>query len=109
MFVDFGVHLSLDEHCQHQNIHGKLNGSLSSPPPYKRTVWDYSKADVQMFIESINKIDWTACFDGPNPTEMIEIFTNALSDILSEYIHNKVVKFDNMDPPWMKGGIKNCY
>ncbi len=38
MLIDYGVHPSLDEHCQHQIIYGKLNISLPYPPPYKRTV-----------------------------------------------------------------------
>ena len=37
-FVEYGLHPSLDEHCQHQIIYGKLNLSLPSPPTYKRTV-----------------------------------------------------------------------
>ena len=106
MFIDYGVHPSLDEHCQHQIIHGKLNVSLPAPHPYKRADWDYSKADVQMIIESINKINWTACFDGLNTTEMVEIFTNALSKIFSEYIPKKVVKFDDRNLPWMKWELK---
>ena len=44
MFVDYGVHPSLDDHCQHQIIYGKLNASIPSAPPYKRTIWDYPKA-----------------------------------------------------------------
>ena len=55
-----------------------------------------------MIIESVNKIDWKACFDGLNPTEIVEIFTSALSEIFSEHIANKVVKFNDRDPPWMK-------
>ena len=35
LFVDFGVHSSLDDHCQHQIIHSKLNISVPLPPPYK--------------------------------------------------------------------------
>ena len=31
MLVDYGVHPSLDEHCQHQITHGKFNVSLPSP------------------------------------------------------------------------------
>ena len=61
-----------------------------------------------MVIESINKINWTACFDGLNPTEMVEMFTNSLSEIFSEYIPNKVVKFDDRDPPWMKRELKTA-
>ena len=34
LFVDFGVHSSLDDHCQHQIIHGKLSVSVPIPPPY---------------------------------------------------------------------------
>ena len=44
LFVDFGVHPSLDNHCQHQIIHGKLNISVPTPPPYKRKIWYYAKA-----------------------------------------------------------------
>ena len=36
LFVDFGVHLSLDNHCQHQIIHGKIN--ISVPPPHLSNV-----------------------------------------------------------------------
>ena len=106
MLTDYGVHPSLDEHCQHQIIHGKPHVSLPSPPPYKRTVWNYSKPDVKMIIESINKIDWTACFDGLSPTEIVDIFTDFLSEIFSKYIPNTVVKFDDRDPPWMKRELK---
>ena len=39
---------------------------------------------------------------------MVEIFTNSLSEIFSEYIPNKVVKFDDRDPPWMKRELKTA-
>ena len=38
LFVNSGVHPSLDEQCQHQIIFGKLNMSIPSPPNYKRLV-----------------------------------------------------------------------
>ena len=34
IFVESGVHPSLDEHCQHQIVYGKLNISIPPPPPY---------------------------------------------------------------------------
>ena len=36
LFVESGVHSSLDNRCQHQIIYGKLNISVPSPPPYKK-------------------------------------------------------------------------
>ena len=47
LFVDYGIHSSLDNFCHHQIIHGKVNASVPSPPPYIRQVWDYSKANKE--------------------------------------------------------------
>ena len=46
LFVESGVRPSLDDNCQHQIIYGKLIVSLSHSPPYKRTVWEYEKANT---------------------------------------------------------------
>ena len=55
-----------------------------------------------MIRESVTKFDWATLFDGLNPMEMVEKFTNVLSEICSLYIPNRVVKFDDRDLPWMK-------
>ena len=55
-FVNYGVHPSLDERCQHQLIYGKLNVPLPSPPPYRGGSWDYSKAEVQSIRDAITTI-----------------------------------------------------
>ena len=57
LFVDFGVHSSLDDHCQHQIIHGKLNISVPIPPPYKRKVWYYAKAQKDKVKSAIANVD----------------------------------------------------
>ena len=36
LFVDNGVHPSLDKHCHHNIIFGKMNLSVPHAPPYKR-------------------------------------------------------------------------
>ena len=65
LFMEYGVHPSLDEHCQHQTIFRELNISLACLPPYKRTVWDYSKSDVQSIRGSLQQTDWP--IDIPRP------------------------------------------
>ena len=107
-FVASGVHPSLDEHCQHQIIYGKLNVSLLSPPPYRRAIYDYSKADVHVIRESISSADWASLFYGLSPTEMVDKFTNVLSELFTRHIPNRVVKFDDRDPPWMKQELKTA-
>ena len=60
IFLAYGVHTSLDEHCQHQIIYGKRNVSLPSPHPCRRTIYDCSKADVHVIRESISSTDWAS-------------------------------------------------
>ena len=38
LFIDYGIHSSLDNCCHHQIIHGKVNISIPSPPPFKRRI-----------------------------------------------------------------------
>ena len=64
LFVDFGVHSSLDDLCQHQIIHGKLNISVPIPPPYKRKVWYYAKAQKDKMKSAIANVDWPSMFSG---------------------------------------------
>ena len=58
IFMEYGLHPSLDDHCQHQIVFGELNISLPCPPPYKRTVWDYSKSDIQSIRDLLKQTDW---------------------------------------------------
>lgn len=45
-FVENGVRLSLDNHCQNQLIFGKLNITSPFPALYRRMVWEYPKANI---------------------------------------------------------------
>ena len=62
-----------------QIIYGKLNVSLMFPPSYRRTLYEYSKADVHVIMESISNTDWANLFYGLCPTEMVDKFPNVLS------------------------------
>ena len=70
IFVESGVHPSLDEHCQHQIVYGKLNISIPPPPPYHRTVWEYSMSNDRAIIDTIASIDWLSKFSEMGPEEM---------------------------------------
>ena len=38
LFIDYGIHSSLDNCCHHEIIYGKVNISIPSPPPFKRRI-----------------------------------------------------------------------
>ena len=48
LFVDFGEHPSLDNHCEHHIIDGKINISVPPPPPLKRKIWYYARAKKRL-------------------------------------------------------------
>ena len=108
IFVESGVHPSLDDHCQHQIVYGKLNISIHHPPPYKRTIWDYSKANTPVIRELISDIDWQSRFAGLGLNEMTELFTGTIFAILSANIPNKVIKCNDKDPPWITPELKTA-
>ena len=108
MFADYGVHPSLDIYCQHQVIFGNLNMSLPSPPPYKRTVWHYSKANVQSIRNTINNVNWVKSLNPLTPSEMVDHFTKTLYAIMSRYLPNETIKINDKDPPWLTSELKTA-
>ena len=107
-FAASGVHPFLDDHCQHQTIYGKRNVSIPSLLPYRRTIYEYSKADVHVTRESILSTDWSSLFYGLSPAKMVDKFTNVLSELFSMHMPNRVVKSDDRDPPWIKQELKTA-
>ena len=95
LFVEFGVHSFLDDHCQHEIIHGKLNISVPSPPPYKRKIWHYVKAQKDEIKSAMGNIDWSTIFSGLDVDDMMQLFTAKCIDIFSQYIPNEIVTCDD--------------
>ena len=108
LFVEFGVHSSLDNHCQHQIIHGKLNISVPSPSPYKRKIWHYAKVQKDKIKSAMGNIDLSTIFLGLDVDDMTQLFTDKCIDIFSRYIPNEIVTCDDRDPPWMTATLKSA-
>ena len=89
-------------------MYGKINISIPSPPPYKRTIWNYSKANLQSIHNDLQAIDWHVRFDTLGSEEMTEVFTASIYATLTSYIPNKVVKCSDKDPPWITPHIKTA-
>ena len=101
MFAAYGVHPSLNIHCQHQIIFGNLNLSLPSPPPYDRTVWHYSRANVLSIINSIKSVNWVNNLNPLGPSEMVNYSTTTLNKIMSLHIQKESIQISDNDPPWL--------
>ena len=108
MFVDYGIHPSLDLHSEHQIIFGKINVSVPSPPAYKRTIWDYAKANVPEIRRYVNDTDWQDLLNGLHPGDMAAKFTEILLKILSLHIPKKIIKINDKDAPWITPELKSA-
>ena len=109
-FVDSGVIPSPDPRCKHQVIHGTINFSVPSPPPYKRNIWKYDQANVPSIKNNIGSVNWEELFDGRSVDDMVSILTDKLLSIMSDNIPNKIITVNDKDAPWVtpevKGAIK---
>ena len=71
LFIDYGIHSSLDNCCHHQIIYGKVNISIPSPPPFERRIWDYAKANKDEIQECLNNTDWHYKLNNLSATNMV--------------------------------------
>ena len=97
LFVESGVHPSLDDNCQHQSIHGKLTMSLPHAPPYRHIVWEYGKASTPSIRAAISAINWESTFQGLQTDEMVDIFRDIIFEIFSREIPHRTSKCNDRD------------
>ena len=107
LIVDSGVHPSLQSNCHHQITYCKLNLNIEYPPPYERLVWDYNRANVEGIKKSIESVNWEMMFNNKSVHKQVSIFNEILMNIFSNFTPNKLVTFDDRDPPWMNDFVKS--
>ena len=56
----------------------------------------------------LKNIDWESKFKDLSTNDMVQHFTSTIMDIMSTFIPNKIVKFDDRDPPWITPAIKTA-
>ena len=104
-------------HSEHQSkhliVHGEINFSMPSPPPYRRKIWEYDHANHIKISEDLNKIDWVEIFRHEDVDGMTKENSDLFLDIMSQNIPNKTITCDDKDAPWVtkecKTAIKRNY
>ena len=83
MLTEIGVLPSIDSHSKHNIVHGKLNFKFPSPPPYKRKVWNYRAAEVDLIRNQLDNVNWN---DFHNLNEMCILFTDVFGGYFYQYL-----------------------
>ena len=59
-------------------------------------------------IDTNASIDWLSKFSEMGPQEKTTAFTNEIYSIVSAYIPNKVINFNDKDSPWITNAVKTA-
>ena len=65
LITDSGTHPSLHLNCHHITF-CKINLKIIYPPPYRRLVWDFKRANISSVIKAIKMVDWQFMFLNKN-------------------------------------------
>ena len=106
LVVNCGTHASLNSKCYHQITHCKLNLNIEYPPPYERLLCDYRKANAESIQKSVKSVNWESLFNNKTVNKQVSTFNKTAMNILSNIVSNKLVTFDDSNPPWMNEFIK---
>ena len=106
MVVGSGVHLSLHPNCHHQITFSRYNLIVEYPPPYERLVWDYNKANTKSIKQALMQINWQKLFLNKDVQQQVRTLNDIVFNVFSNFVPNKIVTFDDRDPPWMTEYIK---
>ena len=107
LVVNCGTHSSLTSKCHHQITHCKLNLIIEYSPPYERLVWDYKKTHTDNIKNSIKSVNWEFLLNNKTVNGQVPVFNQAIINIFSNFIPNKLVTFNDRDSPWMNDFVKN--
>ena len=108
LFSRVCTHPSLYNTCHHQIIYAKLSLTIHFPPAYKREVWHYNRAQVDLIKRSIEYFDWERSLAGLSINEQVDCLNNCLINIFRNFIPHETVKCSHKDPPWMNNEIKRA-
>ena len=96
---------SLHQDFHRQIIFAQINLKIYNSPPYKRLVWNYKKANIDVINLTIKSFNWENDFN--DIISQVELFNETLMNIFSNFIPSKIKRFENSDPPWMNADIES--
>ena len=95
------LHASLYLHCHHQIILAKFDLKVFHPPPYERTMWHFSQANSDRIKRAVDLLDRESALHDLDVNEQVPLFNDAITDIMSNFVPNKIIICDDPDPPCM--------
>ena len=80
---------------------------IEYPPPYERLVWDYKHFNEYDIAKVLDQVDWNFLFFNKNVHELVSLLNRILMNAFSKFIPNKLVTFNDKNPPWMTSNLRD--
>ena len=105
------IHPSLHPNCHHQVNFTQLSIKCPSPPPFKRRVWHYSRANTDAIKNSLIEYDWDRSLSNldHSPDEQVEHLDEVIMNVATNFIPFDDKIFKPKDPPWITNISKLSY
>ena len=107
LVTNSGVHASLHPHCHHQTVFSNFNLKIYYPPPYERLIQKYDKAKADVIKRAIRDFGWENKLSLINIDDQVVLFDETIVNIMSNFIPNETMTFDDRDPPWLNKNNDN--
>ena len=107
LVINSGVHSSLHSNCHYQTIFSNSNLKIRYTTPCERAIWEYDKANKDLITKAIDAFDWDKKLSEKCVDDQVLLFNETLLNIMSNFIPNKLIIFDDKEPRWIDRKIKN--
>ena len=97
----------MHSNCHHQIIFSRFNLKFHYLPPYERVVREYDKADKDLITKAIDAFDWDKKLSEKYVNDQVLLLNETLRNIMSNFIPNKLMIFDDRESTWFDRKIKN--
>ena len=94
-------------HFQHQLIICRVWFKFFYPFPYERPLWHFSQTNSDQIKRAIDLFDWESTLIDLDFNEQVSGFNGTITNIMSDFVPNKVIIYNDRDRPWMNCHVKN--
>ena len=95
--------ISTNDHC---TVGITVNFKVKKDVAYKRTVWDYKKANFDEFRQKLKETHFDNCFDSDDIDVVCSNWTNLFLQVAKSSVPNKLVTIRPNDSPWYTSELR---
>ena len=83
---------------------------MYSPPPYKRHIWHYGRAERDKLLGASRIYNWTRQLGQIDYIDnQLEHLEDVVNNISNNFVPNESKIFNPRDPPWLTKNCKDTY